>query len=139
MMVTSSALHTALNDYAGYAISLNDVCVYVPAAFSVLSVLFTFGLALEASGGALNSSLFAAGFMAIMPAHLMRSVAGGYDNESIAVAAMCLTFWLWVRALRAPGRSWPLGALCGRTRLLTVYEWSHFRNFDNYMENVLVF
>ena len=25
---------------------------------------------------------------------------GGYDNESVAVSAMCLTFWLWVRATR---------------------------------------
>ena len=29
-----------------------------------------------------------------MPAHLMRSVAGGFDNESIAVTALCATFHL---------------------------------------------
>ena len=37
----------------------------------------------------------------------MRSVAGGYDNESIAVTAIVLTFYLWVRSLRTPN-SWIL-------------------------------
>jgi dolichyl-diphosphooligosaccharide---protein glycosyltransferase len=38
--------------------------------------------------------------MSIVPAHLMRSIGGGYDNESVAMTAMCLTFLLWNRALR---------------------------------------
>ena len=38
--------------------------------------------------------------MAILPAHIMRSVAGGYDNESVAMTAMMLTFYCWVRSLR---------------------------------------
>ena len=38
----------------------------------------------------------------MIPAHLMRSVAGGYDNESIAVAAIVGTFFFWVRSLRNP-------------------------------------
>merc|ERR1712185_763939 len=32
-----------------------------------------------------------------VPAHIMRSVAGGFDNESVAISAMLLTFALWVR------------------------------------------
>ncbi len=39
-------------------------------------------------------------FMSIVPAHMMRSVAGGYDNESVAMTAMTLVFWLWTRSLR---------------------------------------
>ena len=38
------------------------------------------------------SSLAAAFIMAIIPAHLMRSVAGDFDNESIAVAAIFFYF-----------------------------------------------
>jgi dolichyl-diphosphooligosaccharide--protein glycosyltransferase len=41
--------------------------------------------------------------MAIVPAHLMRSIGGGYDNESVAITAMCLTFYLWIRSLRDGG------------------------------------
>ena len=51
---------------------------------------------------------------------------GGYDNESIAVAAMCATFWLWVRSLRAPGNAWPVGALCGLSYVYMVAAWGGY-------------
>jgi asparagine N-glycosylation enzyme membrane subunit Stt3 len=50
--------------------------------------------------------------MAIIPAHLMRSVGGGYDNESIAVTAMLITFYFWCRSVRTES-SWPFGILAG--------------------------
>ena len=67
--------------------SLNDVCVLIPAGFGAVAALFTGALAAEVSGSA-NAGVAAAGLMAILPAHLMRSVAGGFDNESIAICAM---------------------------------------------------
>ena len=39
-------------------------------------------------------------FMSIVPAHIMRSVGGGYDNECVAMSAMTLVFYLWTRSLR---------------------------------------
>jgi len=54
----------------------------------------------DLSSPALECGIFAAAIMAIIPAHIMRSVGGGFDNESIAMAAMTLTFALWVRSLR---------------------------------------
>lgn len=41
----------------------------------------------------------AAAIMSIVPAHIMRSIGGGYDNESIAVTAMVLTFTCWTTSL----------------------------------------
>jgi hypothetical protein len=38
-----------------------------------------------------NASVVATGIMAIIPAHIMRSVGGGYDNESFAITAMLAT------------------------------------------------
>jgi hypothetical protein len=38
--------------------------------------------------------------MSIIPAHLMRSVGGGYDNESVAVTALLAVFYFWARSLR---------------------------------------
>ena len=32
-------------------------------------------------------------------AHLMRSVGGGYDNESVAVSCLCLTFLMWTYSI----------------------------------------
>jgi dolichyl-diphosphooligosaccharide---protein glycosyltransferase len=106
--------------------SLNDICCYMPAWFGVLTTLFTGAIAYEATlplnrnlysylvqsppplslpsaffhRPALECAILTAGMMAIVPAHLMRSVGGGYDNESVAITAMVLTFYLWMRSLR---------------------------------------
>ncbi len=57
-------------------------------------------LPLGISTPALECGIFAMACMAIVPAHLMRSVGGGYDNESVAISAMVATFYFWVRSLR---------------------------------------
>lgn len=64
--------------------SLNDVCCYVPAWFGVIATMFLSALTYECSGSA-NAGAASALIMAIIPAHIMRSVGGGYDNESVAM------------------------------------------------------
>eukprot|EP00041_Stephanoeca_diplocostata_P023589 m.581945 g.581945 ORF g.581945 m.581945 type:complete len:810 (-) comp22335_c0_seq1:178-2607(-) len=99
MQLGSVAIWHFLNDFVGYEMSLNDVCCYVPAWFGVSSTILLGLLASECSGSWLTG-LFAAAIMSIIPAHTMRSVGGGYDNESVAITAMCGTFYFWCRALR---------------------------------------
>jgi dolichyl-diphosphooligosaccharide--protein glycosyltransferase len=98
MMITSAAIYHTLN-FFGFEISVNDVCVFVPAGFAVFAVTFTYLLTYEITFSA-NTAIVATGIMAILPAHLMRSVAGGYDNESVAVTVIIATFYFWVRSLR---------------------------------------
>mmetsp|Transcript_82739 Transcript_82739/g.145922 ORF Transcript_82739/g.145922 Transcript_82739/m.145922 type:complete len:878 (-) Transcript_82739:914-3547(-) len=105
--------------------SLNDVCVYMPAYFGAISTIFTFLLAQEASGSGWVG-VTAAAIMAIIPAHLMRSVAGGFDNESVAVAAMVCTFYLWVRALRTDRSAVPFGILSGLSYVYMVAAWGGY-------------
>jgi dolichyl-diphosphooligosaccharide--protein glycosyltransferase len=98
MQLTSVAIWNALGaDDA--VMSLNDVCCYVPAWFGVLATAFLGLLAYECTGSA-DAGAVASLLMAIVPAHIMRSVGGGYDNESIAMTAMCATFYFWARSLR---------------------------------------
>ena len=60
------------------------------------------------------SMLFAMMAMAVIPAHLMRSVGGGFDNESVAMSAMTMTFYFWVRSLRTgEDKSYLWGVLTG--------------------------
>ena len=63
--------------------------------------------------------------MSVVPAHTMRSVAGGYDNESLAVTAMCLTFFVWCRSLRNE-RSWWIGSLAGLAYVYMVAAWGGY-------------
>ncbi|PWV12328.1 putative oligosaccharyl transferase subunit [Trypanosoma cruzi] len=75
--------------------------------------------------GSFSGAAMTAGLFAILPAHLMRSMAGEYDNECIAMAAMLLTFYLWVRSLRNAG-SWPIGVLTGPGVRLHGVAWGGF-------------
>ncbi|EPY19546.1 dolichyl-diphosphooligosaccharide--protein glycosyltransferase [Strigomonas culicis] len=123
LQLTAVALHRGLNA-AGYAISLNDVCVLMPAWFGAIATLFACLLTYEVTFSPLATAICAALFAA-SPAHLMRSMAGEFDNECIALAAMLLTFYLWVRALRGE-RAWPIGLLAGLAYGNMVAAWGGF-------------
>jgi len=126
MMVTAAAAYHALHDVLGLVdVSLNDVCVLLPAYFACLTCLLVFGLTYEVSSGSTTSALFAAAFMSVIPAHMMRSVAGGFDNESVAVAAIVGTFFFWLRSLRTP-HSWPVGVLTGLSYVYMVAAWGAY-------------
>ena len=72
--------------------SLNDACVFIPAWFGSIATIVLGLLTYEVSGS-WRAAAAASLVMSVIPAHIMRSVAGGFDNESVAVTAMCLTFW----------------------------------------------
>jgi dolichyl-diphosphooligosaccharide---protein glycosyltransferase len=104
--------------------SLNDVCVFIPAWFGAIASVVLGMLTAEVSGswraGAASSLI-----MAVIPAHIMRSVGGGYDNESVAMTAMVLTFYAWTRSLRT-SESWWIGALAGLAYFNMVAAWGGF-------------
>jgi dolichyl-diphosphooligosaccharide--protein glycosyltransferase len=80
--------------------TLNDICVYIPAWFGGIASIML-GLLTREVSGSWRAGALGALVMSVVPAHLMRSIGGGYDNESVAVTAMCMTFFLWTRSLRA--------------------------------------
>jgi len=133
MQITSVVIKRVLNAL-GNPISLNDVCCMVPVWFGVTATFFLSLLTSECSGS-LSAGAGAALIMSIVPAHIMRSVGGGYDNESIAMTAMCATFYLWVRALRsdagadanvASKSSYVFGVLAGIAYIYMVMAWGGF-------------
>jgi dolichyl-diphosphooligosaccharide--protein glycosyltransferase len=87
MQITSVAIWRLLPYVISSPLSLNDVCCLVPAWFGVSATLSLGAFTAECTGTA-SAGVAAAAIMAIIPAHIMRSVAGGYDNESIALTAM---------------------------------------------------
>lgn len=123
MQISSVLIYRALN-YFGYPMSLNDVCAYVPAWFGVAASLLL-GLVTYESYGSLNGGIIAAAIYGIIPAHIMRSVGGGYDNESVAMTAMCATFYFWVRSLRSE-RHWPIGIIAGVVYTYMVSAWGGY-------------
>ncbi len=93
MQITAVFIKNAL-ERAGFPMSLNDVCCYMPCWFGVSATLFLGLLTYECTNNP-NAAVAASAIMSIIPAHIMRSVGGGYDNESIAMTAICGTFYFW--------------------------------------------
>ena len=50
--------------------------------------------------------IFAAGFIAIVPGYISRSVAGSYDNEGIAIFALMFTCYLWIKSVKTGSIYW---------------------------------
>jgi dolichyl-diphosphooligosaccharide--protein glycosyltransferase len=123
MQLTSVGLYYVL-EAIGLPMSLNDICVFVPSWFGALATVMTGFLAAECSRSK-SARPAAALVMAIIPAHIMRSVGGGYDNESIAVTAMATTFYFWCRSLRDNG-SWPYGIVAGLAHIYMVAAWGGY-------------
>ena len=75
---------------------------------------------------ALESAVITACIMAIVPAHLMRSVGGGYDNESVAMSAMTTTFYCWMRSLRGNSPNLIWGVISGVAYFYMVASWGGY-------------
>jgi dolichyl-diphosphooligosaccharide--protein glycosyltransferase len=123
MMITAAGIYHTLN-FFGLDVSVNDVCVFIPAGFAVLAILFTYLLTYEITFSH-NTAIVATGIMAIIPAHLMRSVAGGYDNESVAVTLIISTFYFWNRSLR-DDQSWWIGVFTGLSYMAMAATWGAY-------------
>ncbi|TPP44386.1 Oligosaccharyl transferase STT3 subunit family protein [Leishmania donovani] len=123
LQLTAVAIHRALAA-AGMPMSLNNVCVLMPAWFGAIATATLALIAFEVSESICMAAWAALSF-SIIPAHLMRSMAGEFDNECIAVAAMLLTFYCWVRSLRTRS-SWPIGVLTGVAYGYMVAAWGGY-------------
>nr|CAJ2480504.1 unnamed protein product [Leishmania braziliensis] len=123
LQLTAVAIHRALAA-AGVPMSLNNVCVLIPAWYGAIATAILALCAYEVSRSMVAAAVAALSF-SIIPAHLMRSMAGEFDNECIAVAAMLLTFYLWVRSLRTRC-SWPIGILTGIAYGYMVAAWGGY-------------
>jgi dolichyl-diphosphooligosaccharide--protein glycosyltransferase len=91
MQIVSVGIWKAL-ERLGHPMSLNDVCCFVPAWFGAIATFFLMMVTWECSGSA-NAGVAAGAVMAIIPAHIMRSVGGGYDNESVAMTVSWDVCW----------------------------------------------
>ncbi|CAJ1453245.1 unnamed protein product [Effrenium voratum] len=109
--------------------SVNDVCVMVPAWLASVATVAIFLLTWETSESS-GAACAAALVMAIIPAHLMRSMTGEFDNECVAMAAFCSCFWLWCRAVRRPS-SWPWAVLAALAYVSAVATWGGYIFVNN--------
>ena len=103
LMITSGSIHHILSTL-NIPTHIRDICVFLAPLFSGLTAVATYFLTKELwSQGA---GLFAAGFIAIVPGYISRSVAGSYDNEGIAIFALMFTYYLWIKSVKTGSIYW---------------------------------
>ena len=126
MQIASVTIWKVLN-MIGVEMSLNDVCCYTPVYFGVAASMLLCML-IYVCTASIASALSGGIIMAIIPAHLMRSVGGGYDNESVAVSCLTLTFLLWMLSLaQKDSRKYSfIGILTGLAYTCMVASWGGF-------------
>uniref|UniRef100_H2ZLK6 Dolichyl-diphosphooligosaccharide--protein glycosyltransferase subunit STT3B n=1 Tax=Ciona savignyi TaxID=51511 RepID=H2ZLK6_CIOSA len=121
LMVTAGLLHWVMNTLH-LTVHIRDVCVFLAPLFSGLTSIATFFLTRELwSSGA---GLFAACFIAIVPGYISRSVAGSYDNEGVAIFALQLTYFLWIKALKKGSVFWAV--CCALSYFYMVSAWGGY-------------
>ncbi|KAL3132585.1 hypothetical protein ABBQ32_009119 [Trebouxia sp. C0010 RCD-2024] len=90
-------------------IHVQEVCVFTAPLFSAFCALTTYFLAKEVRSQ--GAGLFAALFAASVPSYISRSVAGSYDNEGVAIFALVLVFFLYVKVASWGGYSFIINLL----------------------------
>lgn len=102
-MFTSGLIHWVLNAL-NFPIHIREVCVFLAPIFSGLTAWAAYLLTSEMKDS--SAGLLAAAFVAVVPGYISRSVAGSYDNEAIAIFILCMTFFLWIKALKLGSAFW---------------------------------
>jgi dolichyl-diphosphooligosaccharide--protein glycosyltransferase len=94
LMVTAAVIYWTMHALS-LVVHIRDVCVLTAPFFAsnTAMVAYFFGKELRDSG----AGLAAAAFLSICPGYISRSVAGSYDYEGIAIFALLITFYFFVK------------------------------------------
>lgn len=110
LMVTAALIYWGLR-FLRFAVHIREVCVLTAPFFASNTTLvaYFFGKEIWDTG----AGLVAAALIAICPGYISRSVAGSYDNEGVAIFALLLTFYLFVKAVNTGSLAWALASAFG--------------------------
>ncbi|MHA1911132.1 MAG: STT3 domain-containing protein [Candidatus Kariarchaeaceae archaeon] len=79
-------------------VTITGVAYIIPPIFGTLGVFFVYKLGKEVISR--RAGLISAFFLATVPGYVSRTIAGFYDNESIGVFLVIITFYYFMKALR---------------------------------------
>jgi len=121
LMMTAGAMHW-ISNALGFTVHIKDICVFTAPIFSGFTAIATYLLTKELwTPGA---GLFAAAFISIAPGYISRSVAGSYDNEGIAIFALQITYFFWIRSMKTGSVFW--ASLCALSYFYMVSAWGGY-------------
>ena len=71
-----------------------------------------------------STALLSAALVGIVPSYISRSVGGSYDNEGVAILALLIVFYTWVKAVHTGSMAW--SALCSVLYFYMVAAWGGY-------------
>ena len=86
----------------GLNVSVMDVTIVFPVLAAAITCIVIFFLGKEVEGTGVG--LLAALFLALSPAYIGRTSLGFYDDETIGILGMLLTFLFYLRALKSDSK-----------------------------------
>uniref|UniRef100_A0AC35U0I3 Dolichyl-diphosphooligosaccharide--protein glycotransferase n=1 Tax=Rhabditophanes sp. KR3021 TaxID=114890 RepID=A0AC35U0I3_9BILA len=121
LMTTSATIHYVLESL-NIPVHIREICIFLAPLFSGFTAIATYFLTKELwSPGA---GLFAACFVAISPGYTSRSVAASYDNEGIAIFALQITFFFWIKSMKTGSMFY--GVLCALSYYYMTSAWGGY-------------
>lgn len=113
--------------FVGFAVTVQQVAYFQPAIFGTVAVIYVYFLGKETINR--RAGLLTALFLAVMPAFVSRTILGFFDNESIGVLLIIMTFYHFMRSLKRD--SLPHAILAGISLGVLTGSWGAFRfTFD---------
>ncbi len=94
---TAAVIWFILN-FFGIPVSIYEVCYWFPAFMGAITVLACYFLGKEIYDR--NCGLLAAFFLAFNTGHMQRTMCGFFDNETIGVFAVLMTFLFFLKAVK---------------------------------------
>jgi dolichyl-diphosphooligosaccharide--protein glycosyltransferase len=121
LMFTAGAVYYVLHAF-NITIQIRNVCVLLAPWFASNTAIITYFFTKEIHDK--SAGLVAAAMIAVVPGYISRSVAGSFDNEGIAIFALILTYYCWVKAVNTGSLFW--AAMCSLAYFYMVSAWGGY-------------
>lgn len=112
------------------------MCVFLAPVFAALTSIATFLLTRQVTKRS-DAGLLSALFIALVPTYMSRSVAGSYDNEGVAIFALVITFYLFLKAANNGSILWAMFA--SLSLFFMVASWGGYAFIINIIPIFVVF
>lgn len=121
LMFTAGAVYHVLHAL-NITIDIRNVCVLLAPWFASNTAIVTYFFTKEIHSK--SAGLVAAAMIAVVPGYISRSVAGSFDNEGIAIFALILTYYCWVKSVNTGSLFW--AAMCSLSYFYMVSAWGGY-------------
>lgn len=122
IMFTSSAIHWLCNTFL-FPVDIRNVCVFLAPLFASITAITAYFFVKEVTGRS-DSGLLTALLIAIVPGYISRSVAGSYDNEAVAITALIMTFYFYIKSVNTGSILW--STICALLYFYMVSAWGGY-------------